>query len=113
MIFLPSSKHQHFIWAVPNIFFRSLKSRGRLRPMNFEDESVESFGAGQAIDFSWKQLLDGYTCVECGRCQEVCPAYNTGKPLDPRKIAHDIKATLLETVQKTRGRSPTADRRPN
>ena len=98
MVFLPFSKHQHFIWAFPNIFFRNLKSRGRLRPLDLEDENAESFGVGKAEDFTWKQLLDGYTCVECGRCQEQCPAYNTGKPLDPRKIAHDLKYSLVDMI---------------
>ncbi len=94
-VFLPFSKHQHLIWVWPNIFFRSHKGRGRLRPMEF-DESAESFGVSKATEFSWKQLLDGQTCVECGRCTEQCPANATGKPLDPRKIIHDIKAVRLE-----------------
>ena len=83
--FLPFSKHQHLIWVWPNIFFRSHKARGRLRPMEF-DENAESFGVGKPEEFTWKQLLDSQTCVECGRCTEVCPANGTGKPLDPRKI---------------------------
>ena len=93
--FLPYSKHQHLIWVWPNILFRSRKARGRLRPMEF-DEEAESFGVGQAKDFTWKQLLDAQTCVECGRCTDVCPANQTGKPLDPRKIMHDIKYAMRE-----------------
>jgi Fe-S oxidoreductase len=93
--FLPFSKHQHLIWVWPNIFFRSHKGRGRLRPMEF-DENAESFGVSKATEFSWKQLLDGQTCVECGRCTEQCPANATGKPLDPRKIIKDIKISRLE-----------------
>ncbi len=96
--FLPYSKHQHLIWVWPNIFFRSHKGRGRLRPMEFKDDA-ESFGAGKVEDFTWKQLLDGYTCVECGRCVEQCPANITGKPLDPRKIAHDLKYALKDKVE--------------
>ncbi len=95
--FLPYSKHQHLIWVWPNIFFRSHKARGRLRPMVF-DENAESFGVSKPLEFSWKQLLDSFTCVECGRCTEVCPANNTGKPLDPRKIMHDIKYSLLNEL---------------
>lgn len=93
MLFLPYSKHQHLIWVWPNIFFRSHKARGRLRPMEF-DENAESFGAGKVEDFTWKQLLDGYTCVECGRCTEQCPATNTGKKLDPRLMIHHLKDAL-------------------
>lgn len=95
--FLPFSKHQHLIWVWPNIFFRSHKGRGRLRPMEFKDDA-ETFGAGKMEDFSWKQLLDGMTCVECGRCTEQCPANYTGKPLDPRKIIHHLKETLQDSV---------------
>jgi Fe-S oxidoreductase len=93
--FLPFSKHQHLIWVWPNILFRSHKGRGRLRPMEFKDDA-ESFGAGKTEDFTWKELLDGMTCVECGRCTEQCPANFTGKPLDPRKIIHHLKDSLLD-----------------
>jgi Fe-S oxidoreductase len=93
--FIPFSKHQHFIWVWPNMLFRSLKARGRLAPMTF-DENAESFGIGKIEDFSWKQLLDGQTCVECGRCTAQCPATNTGKPLDPRLIMKHIKTTIAD-----------------
>jgi Fe-S oxidoreductase len=104
-VFLPFSKHQHFIWVWPNMFFRSLKSRGRLRPMVF-DENAESFGVLKTQELSWKQLLDGITCVECGRCTSQCPATNTGKPLDPRLIMKHLKTGIAE-LQK-----PEAERRP-
>ncbi|MDQ3230820.1 MAG: (Fe-S)-binding protein, partial [Pseudobdellovibrionaceae bacterium] len=100
--FLPFSKHQHLIWVWPNIFFRHRKARGRLRPMVF-DESAESFGVNNPTEFTWKQVLDGQTCVECGRCTEVCPANNTGKPLDPRKIIHDIKYSMIDHQEKPEG----------
>ncbi len=96
--FLPYSKHQHLIWVWPNILFRSHKARGRLRPMVF-DENAESFGVSKPEDFTWKQLLDSFTCVECGRCTEQCPANSTGKPLDPRKIMHDLKYSLLNHLE--------------
>src|SRR5690606_33070028 len=60
------------------------------------DEDAESFGVGKTEDFSWKQLLDGQTCVECGRCTEQCPATQTGKPLDPRLIMKHIKSSINE-----------------
>lgn len=103
--FLPFSKHQHLIWVWPNIFFRSHKPRGRLRPMEF-DENAESFGVGQPEEFTWKQLLDAQTCVECGRCTEVCPANGTGKPLDPRKIIHDIKYSMREAKEPENPEAP-------
>ncbi len=103
--FIPFSKHQHFIWVWPNMYFRSLKKRGRIRPMTF-DENAESFGAGKTKDFSWKQLLDGTTCVECGRCTAQCPATNTGKPLDPRLIMKHLKTAIAEEQK------PEAERKP-
>lgn len=106
MTFLPYSKHQHLIWVWPNIFFANDKKRGRLRPMVF-DENAESFGVHKPEEFTWKQLLDSYTCVECGRCTEVCPANVTGKPLDPRKIMHDIKYSLINHTT-----TPEAEHRP-
>ena len=96
--FLPYSKHQHLIWVWPNMLFKSLKGSGRLRPMEFS-EDAESFGVGKAEEFTWKQLLDGMTCVECGRCTEQCPAYNTGKPLDPRLMVHHLKDAMFDAVE--------------
>lgn len=98
MLFIPYSKHQHFIWVWPNMFFKSLKARGRLKPMKF-DENAESFGAGKAKDLTWKQLLDGQTCVECGRCTAECPATNTGKPLDPRLIMKHLKTAIADAKE--------------
>jgi Fe-S oxidoreductase len=80
--YLPYSKHFHIIVAVPNIFFQKLEPMGRLATVDLENS--ESFGASRVEDFTWKQLLDGYTCTECGRCREVCPTALTNKPLDPK-----------------------------
>ena len=62
------------------------------------DENAESFGVSKAEEFTWKQLLDAKTCVECGRCTAQCPAFNTGKPLDPRKIVHNLKVAHEESM---------------
>lgn len=98
--FLPFSKHQHLIWVWPNIFFKSAYSTGRIRPMEFK-EDAESFGVGKVEEFTWKQLLDGMSCVECGRCTAVCPAAETDKPLDPRKIIHHLKDAMLESAHES------------
>lgn len=102
--FLPFSKHQHLIWVWPNIFFRNHKPRGRIRPMEF-DENAESFGVGKVEEFTWKQILDANTCVECGRCTSQCPANTTGKPLDPRKIMHDLKYAMKDKHDKELGKT--------
>jgi Fe-S oxidoreductase len=80
--YLPYSKHFHIIVAVPNIFFQKLEPMGRLATVDLEN--VETFGASKVEDFTWKALLDGYTCTECGRCRVVCPTVLTNKPLDPK-----------------------------
>jgi Fe-S oxidoreductase len=97
MIFLPFSKHQHLIWVWPNIFFKSRRPMGRLRPMVF-DEDAESFGVGRVEGFTWKQLLDSYTCVECRRCTAQCPAHQTGKQLDPQTMIHHLKDAVEDKL---------------
>ena len=102
MVFLPFSKHQHLIWVWANMFCKSNKSMGRLRPLAI-DEEAESFGASKVKDLSWKQLLDGITCVECGRCTEQCPATSTDKPLDPRLIMHHLKEATFNPKKQLLG----------
>ncbi|MBI2983565.1 MAG: (Fe-S)-binding protein, partial [Chloroflexi bacterium] len=92
--YLPQSKHLHIFTTLPNVFFRSQRPRGALDLIDGIEER-ETFGAGSVRDLSWKQLLDGYTCTECGRCSDQCPALATGKPLDPQKIVLDVRDQLL------------------
>ncbi len=94
--YLPYSKHLHVLTSIPNVYFSKLKPRGALKPINLEAENVEKFGASDVEDLTWKQLLDGYTCTECGRCTAACPANTTGKILSPRKIIMDIRKRLEE-----------------
>ena len=91
--YLPYSKHSHVFTAIPNVFFQSLKPRGALNPIDFENvpEDVDHFGAGKIQDFTWKDLLDAYTCTECGRCTDNCPAWHTEKPLSPREIVVKLR----------------------
>jgi Fe-S oxidoreductase len=96
LCYLPFSKHLHIGAAVFNVYFRNLEPTGRLTKLDLEDESIETFGANQLADFTWRDVLDGYACTECGRCTELCPAQNTGKPLDPRKIVHDIRVYAMD-----------------
>ncbi len=94
--YLPYSKHLHIGSPSFNVYFSSLRPKGELHPINLEAEDVTRFGAGDIEDLTWKQLLDGYTCTECGRCDSVCPANLTGKPLSPRKIITDIRHRTME-----------------
>lgn len=94
--YLPYSKHLHVLTSIPNVYFSGLKPRGALKSINLEAENVEKFGAADVEDLTWKQLLDGYTCTECGRCSASCPANTTGKLLSPRKIIMDIRQRLEE-----------------
>ncbi len=92
--YLPQSKHLHIVTTLPNVFFRSQRPRGALDLIDLTADR-ETFGASSLRDLSWKQLLDGYTCTECGRCSDQCPALATGKPLDPQKIVLDVRDQLL------------------
>ncbi len=94
--YLPHSKHLHVLSSIPNVFLSSLKPRGALSKLNLEDENAEKFGANDVVDLTWKQLLDGYTCTDCGRCTAACPANFTGKPLSPRKIIMNLRQRTAE-----------------
>ena len=94
--YVPWSKHSHVFAAPLNIFFMSLRPKGELRKMeelSIEDEEnmPEYFGARSLEDLSWKQLFDGLSCTECGRCNDNCPANLSGKPLKPMDVIVDIK----------------------
>jgi len=93
MNFLPYSKHMHILTAIPNVFLRSLEGTNCQGREEFVDGN--SFGANSVDRLSWKDLLDSFSCTECGRCQDVCPAAATGKALNPRLMVHAIKENLL------------------
>lgn len=80
---LPISKHFHVVTALFNVYFGAL-DKGALQPMDFE--ALENFGVSEVHHHRWKDLLDVYTCTECGRCQAACPAFATGKELSPKEI---------------------------
>ncbi len=97
LVYLPYSKHFHLFVAPFNIYYRDLGPKGQLPALNFEDENVESYGIGQVNDMSWKDLLDTYACVQCGRCTAECPANLTGKDLSPKNIIVTLRHQLEET----------------
>jgi heterodisulfide reductase subunit C len=111
--YLPYSKHFHILLAFPNTYFSNLNLKGRFRNLfevtdvvkpNFDPSyqpvldpnAPVKFGAKDVTDLSWKQLLDAYTCTECGRCTSACPQNQTGKKLSPRKIMMDTRDRLVE-----------------
>ncbi len=118
MNYVPYSKHLHIILAFPNAYYASLEPEGEMQNMkNIQDEvklamnpsatpgemadpdAPGSFGAKDVFDLSWKNLLDAYTCTECGRCTSACPANNTGKKLSPRDIMMKTRDRAEEVGQ--------------
>ncbi len=90
--FLPYSKHLHVLTSIPNTFFANLDPvRNTIKKLDLDDENAETFGASDIQHFSWKQILDGYSCTECGRCTSVCPANSVGKSLSPREIIVNVR----------------------
>lgn len=113
--YLPFSKHFHILLAFPNAYYARLKPQGEIKNMpeiqnevlymmepdkapaaGNEPAEQHRFGAKDITDLSWKNLMDAYTCTECGRCTAVCPANNTGKKLSPRKIMMDTRDRMEE-----------------
>jgi len=97
LCYLPYSKHSHVLTIAPQVFFRRLTPSGILDPIP-DFEKAESFGVGKLEGFTWKQLLDSYTCTECGRCTAACPASATGKLLSPKEVIVDIRHLMEEHV---------------
>ncbi len=92
---LPYSKHFHVYTSLFNVFFANLQPPGKLPDMDLEDiEEDTRFGIATATDFTWKQMLDMYTCTECGRCREFCPTTLTHKPLEPVLYLKSVRDQL-------------------
>ena len=101
LVYLGYSKHLHIITSMLNVFFSSTASRprGALKKLDIDMETMSEddvLGAGKITDLTWKQLLDTFTCTECGRCQSACPAWNTGKPLSPKLLIMELRDHLFE-----------------
>ncbi|UCF73967.1 MAG: (Fe-S)-binding protein [Deltaproteobacteria bacterium] len=91
--YLPLAKHFHIITAIPNVFLRKLK-KGSIKPPRWDVENIEeldSLGVDKIEDFTWKHILDFYTCTECGRCSDNCPANTVGRPLSPMELTIKIR----------------------
>ena len=115
LAYLPRSKHLHIFVAAINVWFGRTRAGGRLEPLEFDDPDVPEeelrFGAGRPNDLTWKQVLDTFSCTECGRCQDACPAYATGKILSPKLRDHGAAG---RRVRRRRGlRTPSWSRTPS
>lgn len=98
--FLPYGKHFHVITSIYNVFLYKTQPLGQLSRMNLENESITAFGVEKINQFSWKQMLDMYSCTECGRCEDQCPAWATDKPLSPKKYLMAIRNHLYRNTRK-------------
>lgn len=122
--YLPKSKHLHIFFAFPNTYFARINSRGQMENMDaimnevksmmdpeaaFDDsadmEELPTFGSNDVTNLSWRNILEAYTCTECGRCTSECPANITGKKLSPRKVMMDIRDRAEEVGEKIRSGS--------
>ena len=99
LAYLPHSKHLHIATAALNVWFGRTGARGRLEPLHFDEQGEEEelrFGAGTVPDLTWKQMLDTFSCTECGRCQDACPAFATGKALSPKLLIMWLRDQVFE-----------------
>ena len=122
--YIPYSKHFHVFLAFPNVYYSKLEPKGKLanmpsitkevkamltdsmEPAEEEEEELGQFGAKDVKDLTWKNLMDAFTCTECGRCTSSCPANITGKKLSPRKVMMDVR-DRLEYIGKNMGKNGT------
>ena len=114
--YLPYSKHLHIISSEPNVYFRNLEPRGALRKMDLEAEPEEGeelpvFGAKGLKDLTWRHLLDGLACTECGRCMEFCPASMTGKTLSPKHLMEGLRDQIAGRPRRRWRRPPRRSER--
>jgi Fe-S oxidoreductase len=95
LAYLPRSKHLHIATAAFNVWYGRTGAGGRLEPLRFDDPDIPEedirFGAGTAAQLTWKEMLDTFSCTECGRCQDACPAFTTGKLLSPKLVIMGLR----------------------
>ncbi|MEE3208147.1 MAG: (Fe-S)-binding protein, partial [Candidatus Thermoplasmatota archaeon] len=102
LVEIPQTKHSHLLGTIPNVLFQDHAPLGKQKPLqmapnglavNTDDLDIEnlSLGVSKYSDFSWRQLSDGWACTACARCQDVCPAFASGKGLNPMQIIFDVK----------------------
>ena len=110
LVWLPTTKHLHVVTSFFNVYLRKLEPRGALPAMDLEAEDA-TYGLRTLADLAWKDVLDGFTCTECGRCQDACPAHFTGKPLNPKELVMGIRH-VADAAEHGLPRDPELARRP-
>ena len=105
LILIPLSKHMHLVMALPNVLFFDRTPMAKMRPLAVDDSGmavsleeldIDTFGVSTFDQYTWRQLIDGWACTSCARCQDVCPAYESGKSLNPMQIVHDVRSYANE-----------------
>ena len=116
MNYLPYTKQFHEVTGIPNVFFQNLRSPGYLEPLEDLEgkaEREETLGVARAEQYSWKAILDFYSCTECGRCSDKCPATETGKALSPKHLTVDLRDHLYsrqsELIRAAKGNGEAAE----
>jgi Fe-S oxidoreductase/nitrate reductase gamma subunit len=94
VLYVPRSKYLHMIAGPLNIAFQNYQKTGIIKPIDIENS--ERFGAANSTDFNWKDLLDSFACIDCGRCDDYCPATQSDKPLSPKNLILKLKQFLLK-----------------
>jgi Fe-S oxidoreductase len=106
--YIPYSKLFHIFTGPVNQYLAKEKAAQSIQPLDLEDETIEQFGVAEIQHFTWKDLFDCDACIRCGRCQENCPAYISGKPLSPKKLIQNLKSHLQIAATKLTA-EPTAE----
>jgi len=104
LVYIVYSKHLHIVTSFLNVFFSDTTPKGAMKPIEDIEgriEREETLGVAAIRDLGWKDLMDTYTCTECGRCQDACPAWQTDKPLSPKKLILDLQEHFLEVAPAT------------
>ncbi len=115
LCYLPLSKHFHVITALPNVFLANLTPAGQIKPPQYHEpdlDKLDKLGVGKLEDFTWKHILDFYSCTDCGRCSDHCPAYFTGTPLSPRMISIKCRDAAYASYP-VFGKATPPDQRPD
>jgi len=111
LFIIPRSKHLHMLFAPFNTYWRSFEPRGSLSKIQFDEKNVKTYGASKLEDFTWKQLFEAYACVKCGRCDEICPAHQSGEPTKPKRFNGRLRnhiEKIAPALLKRKAKNPKA-----